>query len=264
MMARLLGAGSLMAGLCLASLAHADELPAPVDAKVVDQRPVLEQERIYPLGGLRKISGKLRMEGQLAARGQVSSVTYELPPEQTANEAFTVAREALQAQGAHTLYWCQARDCGESSLWANDVFGNAKLYGSDEQQAFVLLRRAAPNDNSLVAVYSITRGNRRAYLHVEDFVASEPLGEQLPTPSTVLRELRSTGELDYPALTGEPPASWVELLARSLNLDSTLRVTVSGADAGAWRDALIAQGVRAARLETSEKTAKGVHVELIR
>ena len=26
--------------------------------------------------------------------------------------------------GAELLFWCQARDCGESSLWANQVFGN--------------------------------------------------------------------------------------------------------------------------------------------
>jgi hypothetical protein len=70
------------------------------------------------------------------------------------------------------LFWCQARDCGESSLWANEVFGNAKLYGADEQQAYLLLRLAAPKDNTLVALYSITRGNRKAYLHVEQFDAA--------------------------------------------------------------------------------------------
>ena len=32
------------------------------------------------------------------------------------------AREALQKQDAELLFWCQARDCGESSLWANEVF----------------------------------------------------------------------------------------------------------------------------------------------
>ncbi|MCP6391037.1 DUF4892 domain-containing protein, partial [Klebsiella pneumoniae] len=79
---------------------------------------------------------------------------------------FTAAREALQKQDAQLLFWCQARDCGESSLWANEVFGNAKLYGADDQQAYLLLRLAAPENDTLVALYSITRGNRRAYLHV--------------------------------------------------------------------------------------------------
>ncbi len=74
----------------------AGSLPVPVDAKVVDQRPAVEQERVYPMGPLRKISGRLRVENKVESRGQVSSVTYELPVERTAREAFTTAREELQ------------------------------------------------------------------------------------------------------------------------------------------------------------------------
>ena len=45
------------------------------------------------------------------------------------------------------------------------------------------------------------------------------------------------------------------LLARSLNMDSTLRVSLAGAQAEAWRAALVAQGVRSARL-TAEVNAE--------
>src|SRR5690606_16300363 len=65
----------------------ASSLPVPVDAKVVEQRPAVEQERVYPLGPLRRISGRLRVEDKVESRGQVSSVTYELPVERTAREA---------------------------------------------------------------------------------------------------------------------------------------------------------------------------------
>ena len=44
----------------------------------------------------------------------------------------------LQEQGAELLYWCQGRECGASSLWANSVFGNSTLYGSDDQQAYAM------------------------------------------------------------------------------------------------------------------------------
>ncbi|RZA12126.1 MAG: AI-2E family transporter, partial [Proteobacteria bacterium] len=81
--------------------------------------------------------------------------------------------------------------------------------------------------------YAITRGNRRAYLHVENFVADAPLGELLPTPATVLHELRSTGDLDYPAMGETPDDTWVALLARSLQLDSSIRVSVSGVSSAA-------------------------------
>ena len=239
-------------------------VPRMVDARIVDYRPATELERIYPLGSIRKISGQLRFDGQVSARGNVTSVTYELPSEHSSIEAFTAAREALQQQGAGLLFWCQARDCGESSLWANQVFGNAKLYGADDQQAYLLLRLAAPRDNTLVALYSITRGNRKAYLHVEQFDASAPLGELLPTSATLLRELKSTGELDFSTLNGAPDETWLRLISRGLNLDTTLRVSISGANAEAWRQALIGQGVRAARMETGSAEGSGLHIELLR
>ncbi|MEN4828671.1 DUF4892 domain-containing protein [Pseudomonas sp. P39-UII1] len=255
---------AVCASLLFASpLLWAGNLPVPVDAKVVDQRPVVEQERIYPMGPLRKISGRLRVDDKVESRGQVSSVTYELPVERTAREAFTSAREELQRDGGYPLFWCQGRDCGEASLWANDVFASARLNGGDEQQAFILLRRSAEEADTLVALYSVTRGNRRAYLHVEEFVAGSPLGELLPTAATVLREMRDTGKLDYPDLTTPQPA-WVALLGRSLNLDSTLRASLSGNEAEAWREQLVKAGVRSNRLEVGNAPTDGLHLELIR
>ncbi|WP_213939998.1 DUF4892 domain-containing protein [Pseudomonas sp. dw_612] len=264
---------SLLALCCFSPLLFAADVPGsqdlPIvprlaDAQIVDYRPPVELERIYPLGSIRKISGQLRFDGQVSARGQTTSVTYELPPEHSSTEAFTVAREALQKQGAELLFWCQARDCGESSLWANEVFGNAKLFGADDQQAYLLLRRAAPNDNSLVALYSITRGNRKAYLHVEQFDSAAPLGDLLPTSATLLRQLKSTGELDFPKLNADPDDTWLRLISRGLNLDTTLRVSVSGGKAEAWRQSLIALGVRAARMETGSVEGAGLHIELLR
>ncbi len=239
-------------------------LPRLEDAEIVDYRPAVELERIYPLGSIRKISGQLRFDGQVAGRGNVTAITYQLPVEHSADEAFTAAREALQQQGAQLLFWCQARDCGESSLWANEVFGNAKLYGADNGQSYLLLRLAAPADNTLVALYGITRGNRRAFLHVEQFQSSAPLGDLLPTSATLLRELKSTGELELPMLTAEPQEPWITLLSRGLNLDSTLRVTLSGDQREAWRQALVARGVRAARLEAGDRKKPGLTLELIR
>ncbi|MBV4457224.1 DUF4892 domain-containing protein [Pseudomonas sp. COR58] len=263
----LLALGCVSAATSAADLPGSQDLPIVprlADAQIVDYRAPVEMERIYPLGSIRKISGQLRFDGQVGARGQTTSVTYELPPEHSSTEAFTVAREALQKQDAELLFWCQARDCGESSLWANEVFGNAKLYGADEQQAYLLLRLAAPRDNTLVALYGITRGNRKAYLHVEQFESAAPLGDLLPTSATLLRQLKGTGELDFPKLTGEPDDTWLRLLSRGLNLDTTLRVTVSGPKAEAWRQALIGSGVRAARMETGSGDGPGLRIDLLR
>jgi hypothetical protein len=263
---RILGLSLLSPLVFAADLPGSQDLPAvarQVDSQIVDYRPAEEKERIYPMGAIRKISGQLRYEGQATARGQATAITYELPAEHSASAAFTATREALQEKGAQLLFWCKARDCGESSLWANEIFGNAKLVGADNQQEYLLLRLA--ETDSLVALYSITRGNRRAYLHVEQLDASAPLGDLLPTSATLLRELKSTGELDFPALGREPDDTWLTLISRGLNLDTTLRVSLTGANAEAWRQALIDKGVRAARLETGNGgDTQGLHLDLIR
>ncbi len=259
--------------LSLASLANAADLPGSQDleilprfprAEIVDFRDVAGQERIYPLGSIRRISGNLRYERQVDSLGRMRSVTYELPPEHSSGQAFNTARDTLQEQGAELLYWCEARECGGSSLWANSVFGNAKLLGADDQQAYLLLRLAEPKQNTLVALYSITRGNRRAYLHVEQLDNQADLGELLPGPATLLRQLRNTGELDFARLDGEPVDAWAELLGRTLNQDSTLRVSLSGKYAEAWRDALVTQRVRATRMEIDPAQTDGLSFKLLR
>ncbi|PTT66046.1 DUF4892 domain-containing protein, partial [Pseudomonas sp. HMWF007] len=76
--------------------------------------------------------------------------------------------------------------------------------------------------------------------------------------------LKSTGELHFPQLVNEPDDTWLRLISRGLNLDTTQRVTVSGPKAEAWRQALINQGVRAARMETGSVDGAGLRIELLR
>lgn len=238
-------------------------LPRFPGSEIVSFSEAAERDRIYPQGAIRRISGRLRYEREVQVQGQLTSVTYELPRTHPADEVFTVAREALQAQDAELLYWCQGRECGSSNLWANAVFGKSMLYGADDQQAYALMRLAEPRQDNLLALYSITRGNRRAYLHAELLAANAPLGEVLPTPATLLRQLRSSGELRLPQ-QDEPSEAWATLLARSLNLDSTLRVSLAGAQAEAWRAALVEQRVRAARLELGDAQVPGLRISVLR
>lgn len=238
-------------------------LPRFPASQIVDFREVAQAERIYPQGSIRRISGRLRYEREILAQGSYRAVTYELPRTHTAEQAFNAAREVLLERGSELLYWCQGRECGASSLWANAVFGNATLYGSDEQQAYALLRLSGAEGESLLSLYSITRGNRRAYLHVEQLKAASPLGELLPTPETLLRQLRHDGRLKLPE-AAEPESSWAELLARCLSLDSTVRVSLSGTRAGEWHERLKALRIGAVRLELGDGQGGLLELRLLR
>lgn len=254
-----LGAGVASAA-DLAGSRDLEVLARVPEARIVDFRE-RTGERAYPLGALRRLSGRLHFEREVAVNGQLTTVTYELPARHGAFEAFGNAHEQLREQGAHMLYWCEGRECGSSSLWANSLFGNARLYGSDDQQAYAVLRLAEPHANRLVVLYAITRGNRKAYLHVEQLDASEDIGEVLPSAATLLRQLRSNGSLDLAQLQGEPNPQWSQVLARALSQDSTLRVIISGAYAQQWRETLVAQGIRASRLELDNRQTSGLRLD---
>lgn len=239
-------------------------LPRFPHAEIVAYSSSADAERIYPQSSIRRISNQLRVEQSIEVTGQLTALTYQLPSGRSSAEAFTAARKALLAEGAEPLFWCEGRDCGSSSQWANAIFDNSRLYGPDDQQAYLLVRLAAPQHNSLIALYGITRGNRRAYLHVEQLAASSSIAEVLPTPATLLRELQSSAVLRLPDLPEVPQARWVEVLARALKLDSTLPVVISGTSAAAWREALLAQGLKGNRLQLGDSDAAGLQLEIRR
>lgn len=241
-----------------------DILPRFPRAEIVDFRQAPSEERIYPLGAISRISGRLRMEGEVHAEGELTALTYRLPPEHSSQEAFAAARTALLKADATPLFWCESRDCGSSNLLANSVFGNSKLFGPDDQQAYLLVRLAAPHENSLLAVYTITRGNRRAYLHAEQLDAGAPLGELLPSPATLLRLLKANGELTLSHVPAQPGGAWLDLLVRTLRLDTGVRVELAGSHAADWRGALVGQNVREARLELGSSEGGGLHLTWLR
>lgn len=238
-------------------------LPRYPQAQIIDFQQTAVSERIYPLDSVRRISGRLRMAEQVSASGGLTSITYLLPDNHSGIEAFSEARKSLLDKDAELLFWCEGRECGSSSLWANAIFGKSMLYGPDAQQAYLLARLPGQVD-SLIALYGVTRGNGRPYLHVERLQPDAPLGELLPSAATLVRQLKSTGELRLPRLPEQPVANWGALLANLLRLDSTMRISLAGAGAVEWREALIAERVRAGRIEIDESDQPGLRVRLLR
>ncbi|MCG6542551.1 DUF4892 domain-containing protein [Pseudomonas sp. KSR10] len=261
--------------VALAMLAHtasAADVPGSRDFDSLERYPQAQivafkeqqvLERTYPLDSIRRISGRLRMSDQVSASGQLTAATYQLPEVHTGIEAFERARNRLLQDGAELLFWCEGRECGSSSLWANDIFQRSTLYGPDARQAYLLARLPGDSDR-LMALYGITRGNGRPYLQVEQFTPDEALGVILPNPATLLRQLKSNGELWLPRLPQEPTAEWGALLANVLRLDSTMRVALAGKGAEGWREALTQERIKARRLDVERTDEDGLRIKLLR
>ncbi|MBH8887237.1 hypothetical protein I5J98_21265, partial [Pseudomonas aeruginosa] len=63
---------------------------------------------------------------------------------------------------------------------------------------------------------------------------------------------------------GPRPGSWLELLVRTLRLDTGVRVELSGKHAQEWRDALRGQGVLNSRMELGQSEVEGLHLNWLR
>lgn len=239
------------------------QLPRYPQSQIVDYKQTDVVGRVYPKSSLQRIGGRLRMEAQVSASGELTAITYLLSDTHSATDAFAQAKHALLQQEAELLFWCEGRDCGSSSLWANSIFERSLLYGPESQQAYLLARFPGSPD-SLVVLYGITRGNGRSYLQVEQLVPADALGELLPTPATLLRLLKDTGKLNLSRWPDSPLDPWTQLLVRTLQQDSTLQVSIGGRDAVAWREALVAKGVRVTHLELENSGSPGVYVTLLR
>ncbi|MEH6577875.1 MAG: DUF4892 domain-containing protein [Amphritea sp.] len=130
------------------------------------------------LGPMKKIDGVIRPEVSERYQGMLSRITYRIPDGHSADEVFTHFKKQLDAGGSTVLFSCSSRQCGSSNQWANNKFRVAELYGVDRTQSYL----AAQYGSAFVALYTVKRGNRRVYVHLDilepmkqtaDFLSSE-------------------------------------------------------------------------------------------
>jgi hypothetical protein len=115
------------------------------------------------LGGLEKINGVLRPEKEKRIAGMLTQISYRIPENHTADEAFEHFYSQIIAQGGEALFRCSGRDCGSSNQWANNIFRYFRLYGVDNSQSFASLKLNGDH----ISLYSVRRGNKRVYLRLD-------------------------------------------------------------------------------------------------
>jgi hypothetical protein len=162
--------------------------------------------REFVIAAVESIRRDLKTES-LKVSATRTAVTYEMPSDVDRAEVVAHYERALAGE---VLFTCRSRDCGRSNGWANRVFGEAVLYGPDQNQFY----RAVERDGVLIAAYVIERGNRRVYAHVEALVPEGAL--DAVTNTRLTRELAGDGAAIIrgvePRRDGSLPANAAEVL----------------------------------------------------
>ena len=127
------------------------------------------------LSSLQRARGLVSSENSEMLRGDITKIIYEVAPEFTGEDVFEYFNNEAAQRNYRNLFSCSGRECGSSNYWANDVFGNRVLYGPERNQYYSVFNATTEGREDFIAMYIITRGNRRVYVYFE-FI--EPGGTQ--------------------------------------------------------------------------------------
>ncbi|MEM1232320.1 MAG: DUF4892 domain-containing protein [Pseudomonadota bacterium] len=147
--------------------------------------------RTLALGPVERKRREVRIGASQQFTAALRERTYQVP--RSVSLAALAAHYEQRLRG-RLLYQCRGRDCGRSNEWANAIFGNAALYGPDADQYYF----AAQQDDALLAVYLIRRGNRRLYAHHVRYEPTEPV-DLIAIPDQ-LGDLRRLGRYRIPGV----------------------------------------------------------------
>ncbi len=226
---------SLLTAMLMSLPLQAQESPLPQGVEAFPLSTVISQsQRNDPdyrlmLGGIVKINGLVRSDREQRLQAQLTRTTWQLPAGHGPDAGFNFLRDQLLGKGARVLFECAGRQCGPSSLWANDVFGQSRLYGVDNTQFYAALTLPEAH----LALYAVRRGNGRVFLHLD-------LLEHESAASTELDvRLREQGYVELPDWPDSPDRTvqalldlqktfpdrelWLVVHWRSQDLDLSLR-----------------------------------------
>lgn len=165
-----------MALISFAVQARAVDVAGSVDFAHLERFPESEivryqqDPRVQPhdviLSSVDRIQGKLRVKQSSRVNGSRTNITYLMPPGVTTREAFEYFSTQLKSG---ERFRCSGPGCGRSSTWANDVFGEPLLNGTDASQNYlaaeIQINQATPTTH-WIALYLVERGNRQVMAHV--------------------------------------------------------------------------------------------------
>lgn len=167
----------LSSGLVLWMLAPAfalAELPEFPLATVEHRVQIDSARHRVLLSPVREVNDEIRADNQVRLDVEGTGRLMRIDPDSSLERVSEFYRESLARRESRTLFSCSGRDCGRSNVWANAIFHQSTLYGRDGDQAYSAYSyRDDSGQLHLVLMYTITRGNRRDYLWLEELVVQD-------------------------------------------------------------------------------------------
>jgi hypothetical protein len=192
-------------------------------AELIEETQWKNSEYRLVLSGLKRKRATTSGEVERLITGDVNRQFWQIS---TNHEVEQILEYFLsQWQGAQIMYRCSGLDCGSSNFWANDIFSNAKLYGRDAGQAYVVAMIPG-NPNRLYVLYAVQRSKQKLYFNLDQITSSDALTDNNVERQNIITSLqKESGWLEgLNTIDGRIDEQKSEILLSTLkDLDVTMK-----------------------------------------
>lgn len=196
--------------------AHGSLLPDFPEARMESERQIRSPSHRVMLSPIREVRDEIRSESIARVAVEGTGRLLQVNTDARRRDARNWYRSQLEGLGAEVLFECTGRECGRSNVWANQIFNQATLYGRDQDQDYLAAGLVDSDGQAwLVLVYTVTRGNQREYVWVEEL----KLGEGAVVPGFSYAEGRIRGPVVVP---------WSGTVSQRFDWDATVRRNLLG------------------------------------
>ena len=124
------------------------------------------RDYLVPLGAMQKVRGVWSARDSLRLSGEKTTYTFRMEAGFDVAELSSALQAELEQLGASKSFSCEARACGSSVQWANRIFKERILYGTEKSQRYAVLNIDRGEHRHLIQLYSSARSSDRQYLHL--------------------------------------------------------------------------------------------------
>jgi hypothetical protein len=159
--------------------AGAQDATAPVNyLRALDDYPHLQsldpmaekkvRDYLIPLGAIEKIRGVWSPRESERHSGILRRFNWRVVDGYRSEELEAELAGLLDKDPrAELIFSCEARACGSSVQWANRIFNERLLYGTEESQRYRVYAVTVGETQYRMLIYASARSSDRQYLHAE-------------------------------------------------------------------------------------------------
>jgi len=181
-----------------------------------------ESDFLLALGSYKKIDSSWVVDRSQHLSGSLERTTFELPADHNAETGFAFFKEQLDKYNLRELFHCRARDCGTSNSWANNHFKIIQLYGLDQYQFYGAYEITNADEKPFyVVLYSVMRGNKRAYVQLEILHVNK-INEfgVASSPETLNKLLNTNGYFVFPDFVSKDSTGSLHLQVKQAHIQA--------------------------------------------